>query len=475
MDKLKSKLKELCGIDIRSLALFRIGLALVILGDLFVRIQDLKAHYSDQGIIPRSIAIESLHPWNVSIFFLSGTWQFQLILFVLTAVFASALLVGYKTRLISILTWFFVISLQLRNPMIDQGGDIVLKVLLFWSMFLPLGACWSIDQYLSKKISPANQIVSVGSFALLLQVCFIYWFSALLKTDDSWTKDGTAVWYALSIEQYSTSLGLFLLNYPKLLKFFTFATLYLEAFGPLFAFFPFWTAPLRFATAITFMLFHLLGLNLTMELALFPYICIVAWIVFIPGLFWDSILKKNKNHLNSLIIWKANWFSNLLASLFLIYVFLWNISTLGFSWPYFSPPPSSIGALFAIDQKWDMFAPIPIRLDGWYVIPGQLKDGTEVDLFKDGQPVSWKKPPLLSATYKNDRWRSYMMNLILEEDGEYYLPSYAHYLCKQWNDNHSPDKQLLSFDIFFMLKMNTLESPPPIPQKTLLWHQQCFN
>jgi hypothetical protein len=473
MSKLKKKLTELFGIDIRSLALFRIGLALVLIGDLIIRLQDLKAHYSDEGVLPRIPLIDGfLDPWSLSLHLISGQWQIMLILFLLQIVFAIAFLVGYHTRLATILSWFFLFSLHLRNTMILQGGDIVLKLLFFWAMFLPLGACWSLDQKLKKQPSPSHQIVSAGTVALLLQICFIYWFSALLKTDPSWRTDGTAVWYALSIEQYATPLGHQLLHYPNLLKVLTFATFYLEAFGPFFAFSPIWTAPLRMATVVIFMLFHLIGLNLTMTLALFPYICAVAWMAFIPGWFWNHVLKQPKQIIPT-IPWKASWLSNGLATFFIIYIFFWNVSTLGISWPPFSPPPLIISSLFGVDQTWDMFAPTPLREDGWYVMPGLLKDGTEINVFTNGGPVDWKKPALLSAVYPNDRWRSYLMNLVIEEEGEMHIPLYANYLCRQWNSTHSSDKKLLSFDIYFMGRENSLETPSAPYQRMLLWHQEC--
>lgn len=477
MNKFKNKLIELFGIDLRSLALFRIGLALVLLGDLLVRLQDLKAHYSDAGVIPRGALINFfLDSWSISVHLINGQWQTQLILFIVQIVFAIALLVGYHTRLATVVSWFLLLSLQMRNTMILQGGDIVLKVLFFWSMFLPLGAYWSIDQKLKKQIPSSFQIISAGTVGLLLQICFIYWFTALLKTDPVWRVDGTAIWYALSIEQYTTPLGAQLLHYPTLLKILTFATFYLEAFGPFFAFSPMWTGPLRIATVVAFLIFHLIGLNLTMELALFPYVCAVAWIVFIPAWFWDKILKKQELVSNSLISppWRASWFSNFLASFFLVYITLWNISTLGISWPFFSPPPPIIASLSGVDQAWDMFSPYPLTADGWYVIPGQLKDGTEVDVFKNGAPVDWEKPPSLAAVYPNDRWRSYLMNLFLEEEGESYLPFYARYLCRNWNENHPEDQQLVSFDIYYMVKENSLENPSAPYEKVHLWHQECF-
>ena len=47
------KCEEIFGIDLRSLALLRVGLALLVIIDLVQRSFDLKAHYTDLGILPR--------------------------------------------------------------------------------------------------------------------------------------------------------------------------------------------------------------------------------------------------------------------------------------------------------------------------------------------------------------------------------------------------------------------------------------
>ena len=51
---MKSRLRELFGIDLRTLALARIGLSFLVLLDLSLRARDLSAHYTDQGVLPRS-------------------------------------------------------------------------------------------------------------------------------------------------------------------------------------------------------------------------------------------------------------------------------------------------------------------------------------------------------------------------------------------------------------------------------------
>jgi hypothetical protein len=80
-----------------------------------------------------------------SVHFLSGQPAFQGALFLLAAVAATAVALGYYTRLAMFLSWYLVISLHDGNPIILHNGDGVLRLLLFWGMFLPLGDHWSLD------------------------------------------------------------------------------------------------------------------------------------------------------------------------------------------------------------------------------------------------------------------------------------------------------------------------------------------
>ena len=129
---MNEKLKDLFGIDLRSLALFRIGLALILLVDLGLRMQDLSAHYSDEGVMPRVDLIRQyLDPWHFSFHLMNGTWEFQLVLFIVQWVFAVSLLLGYQTRLSTVVSWILLISLQTRNPLINHGGDTVFRLLFF--------------------------------------------------------------------------------------------------------------------------------------------------------------------------------------------------------------------------------------------------------------------------------------------------------------------------------------------------------
>ena len=116
------KLREVFGLDLRSLALFRMGLALLLLGDLLIRATALEAHYTDFGVLPRAALT---NPWPLSPYLWADSPAAVGLLFVLTGLAAGALLVGWRTPFVSFACWFLLFSLQARNPLVLQGGDVL--------------------------------------------------------------------------------------------------------------------------------------------------------------------------------------------------------------------------------------------------------------------------------------------------------------------------------------------------------------
>src|SRR5215216_1850919 len=114
-------------VDLRTLALFRICLGLMVIVDLILRSRDLVAFHTDDGVFPRSLAVQSLD-WSFSFHFMSGMAIFQAVLFLFHAFFAFLMMVGYRTRISTFLTLLLTISVQARNPYIVQGSDILLTV-----------------------------------------------------------------------------------------------------------------------------------------------------------------------------------------------------------------------------------------------------------------------------------------------------------------------------------------------------------
>jgi hypothetical protein len=465
-------LGEVVSLDLRSLAVFRIGLGLLLLADLAVRAGDMGAHYTDQGVLPRE---EMSGSAATSLHLLHGSLWFEACLFGVAALFALALVVGFYSRVASFASCFLLVSLHGRNPLVLDGGDVLLRALLFWGMFLPLGARFSLDALRRGGLGPPPRLASVATAALTLQVCFVYWFSALLKTDPSWRTEGTAIYYALSIDQFATRLGRHLLDYPDLLRALTFATLWMEALGPALLFVPWARGPVRLFAVASFLLFHLVGLNLALELGHFPYVCAVAWLALLPSEFWDRLGRRQgtaerrpASGGGSASTGTPAWVQ-VVAGFFLVYVFLWNVRTLDFERfeTIFPQRLNWIGEGFGLDQMWGMFAPYPLKDDGWYVVVGTREDGREVDLLRGGAPVSWNKPELVSATYQNTRWRKYMVNLWQKEHAAH-RARFARYLCREWDARHGEGERLREIEIYYMLEVTLPDYQTAPPQKVLL-------
>src|ERR671913_1894049 len=286
--RVRAKIVEIFGADLRSLAVFRIVLALLVLADLANRATDLYQLYTDAGVLPRTVLLEEvLSPWVFSLNLMNGGSFFQVLLFSVGALAALGMLVGYRTRLMTFVVWIVLLSIHVRNPLVNGSESLLLRMLLFWAMLLPLGAYWSVDRARSALPRPSPRFLSLATFGLFMQIAFVYWFTSALKSGPEWRTDYTALYYALSLDQLATPIGHFLLNFPNLLQVLTFGTFALEAFGLFLLFCPFFTGPVRTGTALAVMSLHF-GIWLTMDIGIFPWISAFCMVCFFPAWFWEK-------------------------------------------------------------------------------------------------------------------------------------------------------------------------------------------
>ena len=271
------KLGQLFGVDLRSLAALRISVGTIVIADLMNRATELTAHYTDIGVLPRSALLGQFSDGTViSLHLITGQTWGQAILFALAGALALAMVVGYRARLATGLSWAMMVSLHARNQMVLDSGDALLRMLLLWLTFLPTGAVWSLDAMARPRTLATRPFVSVATLGLMLQVCLVYVISALLKDAPTWA-NGNALFEALQLDQFATPLGHWLLAHPGLLRVLTHWVRYLELFGPLLAFVPIFTWRIRVAIVALFWSLHA-GMGLTLELGHFPYICAAAWL-----------------------------------------------------------------------------------------------------------------------------------------------------------------------------------------------------
>lgn len=321
----RQKLREMFGMDIRSLAFFRIGMAIATIGDLIERSLDLRAHYSDEGIFPRSILFESYaNNYTLFIHAICGHTYFQAFVFLMHGLSALCMLVGWHTRLNTFLCWAFLVSLQSRNPFLNHGGDLYFRLLFLYAIFLPLGGCFSVDSALqATKVKPppnrSNRVLTGGTVALIAQIVIMYLISTYHKTGEEWTTDYTSTWYALQLDYYRTPLAAILDKFPEFLKFLTWAVLNWEFWGNFCFFMPVFTDYFRLLAVVGYFSMHL-GFILCIRLGFFFWVCTVAMFPLVPPLVWDTIMttktmRTASQRMNSLRIRydENSRFSRLLA------------------------------------------------------------------------------------------------------------------------------------------------------------------
>ena len=177
------------------------------------------------------------------------------------------------------------------------------------------------------------------------------------------------------------------------------------------------------------------------------------------------------------IMLRSSLATDLFAALCLFFIFCWNLTTVS----SFTLPEriSSFGLFLGLDQSWGMFAPYPSKEDGWYVIPGNLRGGQQVDVMPitrgdfDLHAVSWEKPPSVASTYKNEHWRKYLER-IWDRDYSDQRLYFGQYICREWNARHTGSEQLMDFQITYMLEQTLPDYQRSTPEKVVLWEHRCF-
>ena len=460
--------------DPRSQALFRVALGLLILSQSLLLSRDFAVFYQPDSVYP------SANP--------SGTLILHFLISGILPLLACTLIAGLLTRLATLGCYISLIVIHGANADILQGGDVLLRLLLFWSLFLPLGEVWSLDarlKWLPRLSLPWT--TSLATWALTLQVCFVYWFAALLKSDPLWTQNGNALFYALSIEHFTTPFGLYLRQFPDVLRIITFGTLCLEYAGPCLLLIPYQRDRLRLIAVILFVGFHLIGMQCLLRVGLFPWVCATAWLIFIPGFAWDWLTakeatpagrKKQKikrteaRHGEADEGARARPALDYSCSALVVAAFLdvlaWNIASFrGNEAMRWMTQHDVLGNALRLDQRWNMYAPYPRSDHGWLIVAGDLADGTEVDLFT-GQPVSWDKPKDLGAYFGDDRWRRFLSNLFDEQDSKA-LQAYADYLVRRWNQRHPAGEVVQTVTIYYMKQVTQPDLTITSPEKDAIY------
>lgn len=204
--------------------------------------------------------------------------------YVMTSFFV---MIGFKTRLSTIVCFILLVSMQNRNYSILNSGDTLMRCMLFLMIFAPSHVKFSVDAWIAKsKRMPFSEQMPITILRLMqLQFSLVYLATTLFKLKGYDWVDGTAVYYTSRLENFQRVVLPIVFDFPSLIKFATWSALLIEfAMGTLV-----WVKELRIWVLLSGLFLHL-AIEVSMSIGFFEWVMVAAYILFLEPkeLFWLS-------------------------------------------------------------------------------------------------------------------------------------------------------------------------------------------
>jgi len=249
-------------VDPRALGLFRIFFGVLCFYDVLRRYQWIEVFYANTGVLSNHFSLFRPHStYNFSLLYTFSNPEEVKIFFIVTMACLVVFTFGLFTKFFHVICMLCIISIHSRNVMLENGGDVVMNLWWLWTLWLPLGARFSLDALRQSVRAgagerpgdlqaplPGNQapVRSLAMFAILCQLSVIYLFNALHKGGGAWS-DGTAISWVLEQDRLATHLGQWAKTALPLdvFKGMTWGTLVIEGLAPILLLTPIFVGPAR--------------------------------------------------------------------------------------------------------------------------------------------------------------------------------------------------------------------------------------
>jgi HTTM domain len=466
-------------VDARPAALLRIALGLLAFADFCDRLRDFNAFYTLDGLVAGPS--EGFRSLTWSLFSLTSSRGLTLALFVTGFPLALAFALGYRTRVANLLLWLFLVSLHNRNIHVCDGGDAVLRTLVFWSLFVDAGAAYSLDVRLGRR-APAATIPAFPFRALQIQIALIYLLTFIAKSGQGW-REGTAVYQAVSNSDWGRGLGPLLAEHPALCRVLTRATLVIEAAIPLLLFSPFRTNLTRTIAIAGGVGLHL-GIFFTMRVGIFSQVMPLSYLAFVPIRWIDAgeaavarVFARWRRQREpgpsapapSKLSRAWNRAAALVVAAQLVLIGADQILRLA---RVRSPRPLHAElTLVAQVQNWSMFAPDAPRFDILWRVPGELTDGGREELTDVVIPELAAR-----GGFFYSRWHR-LRNSLNANPSDLMWP-FGRYVCRRWRLHH-PDRggpRLARFELVAHLRpLVNVPAAASYEQEQVHYKQTCVD
>ncbi|MCI0655000.1 MAG: HTTM domain-containing protein [Methylococcaceae bacterium] len=264
-------------IDVRQYAFLRIGLGFLISLYMIGMLPLFADHFGPRGWLGAMRDLDLYHSGAWSLLFLTHSQTQAWAFFWITLFASAALTLGWLTRISGCIALIGLISLWNRNPLLMDGDDAILRVMLFYLLWSPCGNAFSIDARLHHR----RQQAEIWPLRMIqIQLALVYLFSGWVKFHSPEWMNGTILQTVLIHPEYSRWNFNSLMNQPVFLKTLCLTSAFIMGWEILFPVLIVFRRT-RVAAVATGLMFHG-GLLVFMHLRLFSVIMLVLYIAWIP-------------------------------------------------------------------------------------------------------------------------------------------------------------------------------------------------
>ncbi|MGH8548022.1 MAG: HTTM domain-containing protein [Methylococcales bacterium] len=275
-------------IDVRQVALLRISLGGLIFLYLIGFMPIFADHFGPDGWLGTMRDLDLYHAGSWSVLFLTDSRSQAWVFFGISLFGAAAFTLGVRTRITGFIALIGLISLWNRNPLLMDGDDAILRVMLFYLLLSPCGNALSIDASLHHR----RRQVEIWPLRMIqMQLALVYFISGWVKFHSPEWLNGTILQTVLIHPEYSRWNFNGLMNQPYFLKGLqvaAFIILWWEILFPVLILF----RTTRIVAIATGLIFHG-ALLIFMHLRLFSVIMLILYIAWMPAHFFrDSAASR---------------------------------------------------------------------------------------------------------------------------------------------------------------------------------------
>ena len=281
-------------------SILRFLLGFFIFKDFVVYLTNKKFLFQKNGIVSYGLYSDIITYYNFSFLNFNFHSNWVIFLFLTTGlVFSFLFMLGIFQRFSVVVLFFLLLVFKMRNIYLLDGGDNVISVILPFYLFVNTYSYSKKYEEFKKikafKITIIESLISnYFAFAIMIQICIIYFFAGIHKLQGELWRDGTALYYILNSDDFSpTELNKSITNSLLVVKLITWFTILFQLTFPIMIWFN-RTKKTYIYLGITL---HL-GIFLIMKIDNFSFVMISCYAIF----FSNEYYEKNASFLYDKIL-----------------------------------------------------------------------------------------------------------------------------------------------------------------------------